>query len=280
MAKAPKFYVVWRGRKPGIYTTWDDCRAQTDGFPNARFKSFPTKGQAEQAYSRKPSNQRSPGPGARVPRSPAAVMDDIKAFNWAFFCDGGCYPNPGPSGTGLAIYHRGDLKALWAGGHEPEGTNNRAELFGLLQAFRHAAELRDAGLLTPGQRAVVCCDSQYAIDCVTKWCKGWQKRGWKTQSGDPVKNQDLIEQASQHLDGLSDLVSVRKVKGHSGVEGNELADQLAGAARDRRISGWEALDAALLADLTDGQASEPSPEGEVLDLSGDPSPESGPGLSG
>ncbi len=95
-----------------------------------------------------------------------------------------------------------------------------------------------------------------------------------------MKNQDLIEQARQHLDGLSDLVSVRKVKGRSGVEGNELADRLAGAACDRRISGWEVLDAALLADLTDGQASDPSPEGEVLDLSGDPSPESGPGLSG
>ena len=46
MAKK-KYYAVRAGRTPGIYTNWDACKAQVDGFANASFKSFPTKEEAE-----------------------------------------------------------------------------------------------------------------------------------------------------------------------------------------------------------------------------------------
>ena len=46
MAKK-KYYAVRAGRTPGIYTSWDACKAQVDGFANASFKSFPTKEEAE-----------------------------------------------------------------------------------------------------------------------------------------------------------------------------------------------------------------------------------------
>lgn len=49
MAK-PKFYVVWKGRIPGIYETWDDCNAQIKAFPGAEFKSFKTRALAEHAF--------------------------------------------------------------------------------------------------------------------------------------------------------------------------------------------------------------------------------------
>lgn len=50
-----KYYVVWRGRKPGIYSSWAECEAQVKAFPNARFKSFATKAEAEIAYVRGPA---------------------------------------------------------------------------------------------------------------------------------------------------------------------------------------------------------------------------------
>ncbi len=51
MAKAKqKFYVVWKGKTPGIYTNWDDCKAQVDGFTAAAYKAFPTQMEAELAF--------------------------------------------------------------------------------------------------------------------------------------------------------------------------------------------------------------------------------------
>ena len=51
MTKTTKFYVVFTGRKPGIYKTWEECKAQVDRFPSASFKSFPTHEEAETALS-------------------------------------------------------------------------------------------------------------------------------------------------------------------------------------------------------------------------------------
>jgi len=52
MAKKQKYYVVWRGIKPGIYTSWEECKKQTLGFEGAQYKSFTTLEDAEQAYSK------------------------------------------------------------------------------------------------------------------------------------------------------------------------------------------------------------------------------------
>ena len=50
----PKFYVVWKGARPGIYSTWNECEAQIKGVPGALYKSFETKDAAEQAFTQKP----------------------------------------------------------------------------------------------------------------------------------------------------------------------------------------------------------------------------------
>ncbi|MBP3254640.1 MAG: ribonuclease H family protein [Bacteroidales bacterium] len=50
MAKKTKYYVVWSGRKKGIFTSWEECRKSIEGFHQARYKSFETKTQAQQAY--------------------------------------------------------------------------------------------------------------------------------------------------------------------------------------------------------------------------------------
>jgi len=50
MAKQKKFYVVWEGHQPGVYESWEECKAQINGFPGAEYKSFKTKQLAEEAY--------------------------------------------------------------------------------------------------------------------------------------------------------------------------------------------------------------------------------------
>lgn len=64
-----KYYVVWHGRQPGIYTSWPECEQQVKGCPGARFKSFKTQAEAELAYS-------SPPPPLRRASRPATTADD------------------------------------------------------------------------------------------------------------------------------------------------------------------------------------------------------------
>jgi ribonuclease HI len=54
MSTPKKYYVVWEGFEPGVYTTWAECEAVTKGYTNAKFKSFPTRKAAEKAYKEGP----------------------------------------------------------------------------------------------------------------------------------------------------------------------------------------------------------------------------------
>jgi len=56
MAKKQKYYVVWEGRRIGVYQNWDDCKKQIDGFTDAKYKSFDTKAQAEEAFKNESQN--------------------------------------------------------------------------------------------------------------------------------------------------------------------------------------------------------------------------------
>ena len=49
MAKS-KFYVVWKGRQPGVYSNWESCKMQIEGFKGAQYKSFPDRQSAEDAF--------------------------------------------------------------------------------------------------------------------------------------------------------------------------------------------------------------------------------------
>ncbi|MCL4141673.1 UNVERIFIED_CONTAM: hypothetical protein GTU68_058535 [Idotea baltica] len=50
MAKKNKFYVVWEGLETGIYNSWTECQRQIKGYPNAKYKSFSSKAEAEDAF--------------------------------------------------------------------------------------------------------------------------------------------------------------------------------------------------------------------------------------
>ncbi|AFY39720.1 Ribonuclease H [[Leptolyngbya] sp. PCC 7376] len=133
------------------------------------------------------------------------------------YTDGGCINNPGSGGWGVVIqYQNGSVSEL--GDHEAQTTNNRMEMQAAIEALK---QFRDSDQREPIQLLT---DSKYVIDGITKWIKGWKRKGWKKSSGAPVLNKDLW----QEMDKLNHpAVQWTHVKGHSGEPGNERADAIA-----------------------------------------------------
>ena len=79
-------------------------------------------------------------------------------------------------------------------------------------------------------------DSTYVVNCFRdRWYERWLRRGWRNSNRKPVANRDLWEPLIEEYLSRADEISFRWVKGHSGDEWNEIADQLAsGAASDQR----------------------------------------------
>lgn len=232
-----KSYVVWAGRKPGVYDSWPECHRQIIGFKGAKFKSFPSQELAEEAFQSPEkfvdvSGVKSVSNGGVKPTTEELTRD----YTYAIFCDGSCHPNPGPSGTGMAVFESGQLKDAFYGCFNVEGTNNTAELMGILQALDYVDVLvSDYGFL---DNVVIYCDAKYALNAVTSWSYGWAKNGWRKADGDPIQNVAMIRSAHEQYLQLKNHVEFRHIKGHSGVDGNEFADQLALKGRLEEEFGW------------------------------------------
>ena len=136
------------------------------------------------------------------------------------YCDGGCTPNPGKSGSGVAVYRAGKLSELWYGLYESMGTNNTAELGALYESLLLAQEESKRG-----NAVEIKCDSMYSINCIKTWAISWEKKNW-TKKGGEIKNLDIIKQAYYLYNQIKKDVSLTHIKAHAGFEGNELADRM------------------------------------------------------
>ena len=131
--------------------------------------------------------------------------------------DGSCLGNPGPGGYGVLLRYNGHEKELSDGFRRT--TNNRMEL---MAAIAGLEALKESCLVA------ITTDSQYVRDGITKWIKGWKKRGWKTVKGDLVKNADLWMRLDKAVSKHE--TNWQWVRGHSGNADNERVDALAKAA--------------------------------------------------
>jgi len=131
--------------------------------------------------------------------------------------DGSCLRNPGGAIGWAWVNHEGPS----ASGGERSGTNQIAELRAVLEALR----------AHPGAEPMIIeSDSQYAIKCASEWLPGWKRKGWKTSTGSPVKNIELVRAIDRELVERTGPVRFRWVRGHVGNHFNEVADTLAGEA--------------------------------------------------
>lgn len=132
------------------------------------------------------------------------------------FTDGACSGNPGPGGWAATINHERGHEMI--SGHELQTTNNRMELMAVLMAVKHSRKKGYCSVLINS-------DSAYVVNSITMgWLQKWQKNGWKTKTGESIKNIDLWKQMNVLLSDDEYEVLVKKVKGHSGNTFNELAD--------------------------------------------------------
>jgi ribonuclease HI len=135
------------------------------------------------------------------------------------YTDGACRGNPGIGGWGYVIISTSGIKKMYGG--LKNTTNNQMELTAVIKGLQ---SLRCPCIVD------VYSDSKYVTDGINAWLRGWKRRGWKTATGQPVKNEDLWR-------AVDELMSYHKikthwVKGHSGDTYNDIADNLANIGAD------------------------------------------------
>lgn len=138
-----KFYVVWQGKQTGVFTSWAECEAQVKGVEGAKYKSFPTRAEAEAALAGEPPvwRKRGNGGGAIILQKNDDGGDllsrvagcKVKPVLPALAVDAACSGNPGTmefrgviADTGTEVFHRGPFT---------EGTNNIGEFLAIVHAL-------------------------------------------------------------------------------------------------------------------------------------------------
>ncbi|HEX5731008.1 ribonuclease H [Microbacterium sp.] len=145
--------------------------------------------------------------------------------------DGACMRNPGPAGWAWV-----GEDGRWAAGSLVAGTNNIGELLAVLYAIRDHAEVADLCIQA---------DSMYAINSYRTWMDAHARRGWKTSTGAPTKNADILAELMRARDarraaGLPD-VAFEHVRGHAGHRLNGWADERAVRASHHGDRGLAAV---------------------------------------
>lgn len=157
------------------------------------------------------------------------------------FTDGSSRGNPGPGGCGAILIFpdkKGGKLIQEVGIFAKMTTNNRMELMAVIRAFifmeenfkKLFMEINDLEIYT---------DSSYLLNGITAWIYAWQKNNWKlsTDKNQEVANKDLWQQLISLKDCLQTKkikINWKKIKGHSVVVGNQIADQIATEYADKK----------------------------------------------
>ncbi len=186
-----KYYAVRKGKQTGIFHTWAECKAVVDGYSGAQYKSFTSKQEAEQYI----------GTGA--------VQNTVPIRAYAFV-DGSFNQTNGVYGYGGFLENEGQRYVLQGSGSDAEMASMRnvaGEVLGSMAAIQKAIEL-----------GIPQIHIYYDYLGIEMWATG----GWKRNKKGTIAYYDYIQSVKGQID-----IHFVKVKGHSGVEGNEMADRLA-----------------------------------------------------
>ena len=172
--KRQKFYVVWKGKKPGIYGTWAECQQQIKSVAGAYYKSFPNEEQAKFAFKGNMWDYLGKTGNNKLIVKTASVDAGIILDSWSV--DAACSGNPGVmeyqgvnTRTGVQLFH---------GGPYPDATNNIGEFLALVHAL---AMLKQKGKNTP-----IYSDSKIAMS----WVKNKKA---KTNLKETSRNKKVFE---------------------------------------------------------------------------------------
>lgn len=184
MAEKNKFYVVWEGKKPGLYSGWEACKKQIQGVKGARYMGFPTRKAAEAALSA--GYAASLAEKKRRKKPDAATLKKIGTPNYHSICvDAASSGNPGrmeyqgvDTKSGKRLFHQGPFE---------EGTNNIGEFLAIVHALAY--------LKKRGSDRIIYTDSRTAMSWVRK--KRCNTRLKPSEANRPLM--ELVSRAEQWL---------------------------------------------------------------------------------
>jgi ribonuclease HI len=155
----PKFYVVWKGRRSGIFSSWEECSAQVAGFAGAEYKSFANRAAAEIAFLSTYESYK----GKKISDLGADMLWKIgQPISESYCVDASCSGNPG--WMEYRCVHTTSKEELFHEGPYENGTNNIGEFLAIVHAL---ALFKKCGWTYP-----IYSDSETAILWViTKKCK-------------------------------------------------------------------------------------------------------------
>jgi len=176
LATKKKYYVVWNGVTPGIYDTWNKCKLQIQGYPSARYKSFKTRAEAEEAYMA--------GANASISSKTYSSDKNQDYKNYlseiilpSLSVDAACSGNPG-----IVEYQGVDTESkivFFKKGPFNKGTNNLGEFLALIHALAYLKKKGDLNM-------TVYSDSRTAMS----WLRN---RKVKTTFFNKYKNDELLD---------------------------------------------------------------------------------------
>ncbi|HJW28433.1 MAG TPA: ribonuclease H family protein [Saprospiraceae bacterium] len=153
--KQQKYYVVWHGHNPGLYDSWEKCQSQVKNFPNAVYKSYSSRQEAEEAFRHGPTRTHKP----IVPKPLKVPSSELKFHKHSISVDAACSGNPG------VMEYRGvwteDRAEIFHLGPVAEGTNNIGEFLAIVHALALLQKKGDA-------KTPVYSDSKTAISWVLR----------------------------------------------------------------------------------------------------------------
>lgn len=189
MAGKAKFYAVKKGKVPGIYTTWDACRSMVHGFKGAVYKSFASRKEAELFLKEDKA--------------------ETEPENYAFV-DGSFNSATSVYGYGGFLVTQGKRYVISGSGQDP-----------LMASMRNVAgEVH--GSMAAVEKAVALGLSELTIYYDYMGIEMWATGAWKRNKQGTIAYYDFMQSVKDKI-----ALHFVKVKGHSGVEGNEEADRLA-----------------------------------------------------
>lgn len=250
LAKSKWYAASIKGTYHLHHGQWNEFKDKVTGVGYVKYKGFTTESDAqqwlfEQGYHSEKDHQRE-NPANEIPiasssssqispqisptkfskKSPLdIVLPDLTHFDYNFiiYTDGSHIKSKHVSLAGWAyvIVNRGSIIFEQASGslYGDDRTNNRAELTAILEATKSSLIDRFGG------RVLILTDSEYSMNCVTKFIKNWKRNGWKTATGGDVKNADLIRAISDQIDKYD--CHFQHVRAHNGDYFNEIVDGMA-----------------------------------------------------